>query len=224
LAGVRSNGGLFVLWRHNTESWRFVDVTNITGERIEERPASYQLADGEENVELLGGRSSDGHTIVYWWKPSRDWQAIDLTDINCQTITTPPEAWLTDSGAGRVSEHLAAIDSRGNLVIFYSYDQPRTLTDQMGEIYDNVNRMRNSRRKVLTILWDPHYSNIPKPDKNDIIAALFGWNNSMRDYFRENSHGTFTIDNMGVLGMMPISPLSITIMPIIRMTRQGQLL
>ncbi|MDL1981949.1 MAG: immune inhibitor A [Deltaproteobacteria bacterium] len=200
LAGVGTDGTLFVLWRHGTEWWRRVDITDITGERVEGRPTSYQLMDGEERVELLGARSPDGHALVFWWKPSRDWQAMDLTEISCCPISTPPESWVTDSGAGRSSEHLAAVDVNGDVRVFYSYDQPRTMTDQIGETYRSISRMRNTQRKVLVVLWDPHYPGIPQSPEADIIDALFGSSNSMRNYFLENSGGTFIIQNTGVLG------------------------
>jgi hypothetical protein len=156
--------------------------------------------DGTERVELLGARSPNGHALVYWWKPSRDWQAIDLTEITGREIASPPEAWVTSAGNGRLSEHLAAVGTDGWLRVFYSFDQPRTLTDKVGEAYQGIKRMRNTTRKVVAILWDPHYPGIAKPDRAVVVNALFGATNSVRDYFRENSAGAFSIRSAGVLG------------------------
>ena len=128
LAGARRDGTLVVLWRHGGRRWKTVDVTARMGERIAGRPAAYQVRDGSENVELLGARSASGHLILHWWKPSRDWQALDLTDVAGYRTMTPPAAWLSKSGS-RTVEHLTLQDVDGRLRIVYSFDQPRTLTD-----------------------------------------------------------------------------------------------
>ncbi len=197
LSGIRADGTVYVLWRRNTLSWNVVDITQITSQLAHHTsPAPYQLRDGNEMVELLGAVGPDGHALLHWWKPSRDWQALDLTDLTGHRINTKPAVWITSAGGGRLSEHLAAVDTAGNVRVFYSYDQPRVWTDHIGNPYRGVTRRRNLRRRVITILWDPHYPGIPQPDKASVTAQLA----SMRQYFVENSGGTFQLQDMGTLG------------------------
>ena len=199
LAGARRDGTLVVLWRHGGRRWKTVDVTARTGERIEGRPAAYQVRDGSENVELLGARSASGHLILHWWKPSRDWQALDLTDVAGYRTTTAPAAWLSKSGS-RTVEHLTSQDVDGRLRIVYSFDQPRTLTDAVAREAFGVKRVRGARRKVLLVLWDPHYPGVTRVAANAADDALFGTGSSVRRYYLENSGGQFTIDRAGTLG------------------------
>ena len=63
-----------------------------------------------------------------------------------------------------------------------------------------VQRLRNVRRKVLTILWDPHEADRPQSDRAAVEAAVLGATDSVRAYFLENSDGQFTIDSAGVVG------------------------
>lgn len=204
LAGVGSDSTLYVLWRKGQGAWNYVDVTDITGEKVMERPAGYQFKVGSENVEFLTARGPGNHALVFWWKPSRDWQAFDITEITGSGISTPPVSWTTNATSDRISEHLAAVGANGRLRVFYSYDQPRVFTDRLGTIYENIPRMRNTNRKILTILWDPHYPDdaggfIPKPLKTTITTALYG-TDGMGNYFRENSGKTFRLQNEGILG------------------------
>ena len=55
-------------------------------------------------------------------------------------------------------------------------------------------------KKVLTILWDPKRPEHTAPTKSTVENLLFGGKPSVKDYFRENSGGKFTIENAGVLG------------------------
>jgi M6 family metalloprotease-like protein len=200
VAGAAPDGSLFTLWRRGGEPWGRVDVTAITGERIVGRPTAYGLEDGGEHVELIAGVNASGHPIVSWWKGSRDWQALDLAEITGRTIATPPETWTTVAADGRAIEHLAAPDATGHLRVFDAYDQPRTLTDAIGERYASIVRARNMRRKTLVILWDPHYPNVPKPPRDDVADAVFGPTESVRDYFAENSGGTFALEQAATVG------------------------
>jgi M6 family metalloprotease-like protein len=199
LAGARRNGTLVVLWRHGGRRWKRVDVTALTGERIAGRLAAYQVRDGSENVELLGARSPSGHLILHWWKPSRDWQALDLTDVIGHRTTTLPAAWLSRSG-DRTVEHLSLQDGSGRLRIVYSFDQPRTLTDAVADEAFGVKRVRGVRRKVLLVLWDPHYPEVTRISASAANDALFGSGRSVRRYYLENSGGQFTIDRARTLG------------------------
>jgi M6 family metalloprotease-like protein len=200
LAGASADGTLVVRWRHGTGTWRRVDVTAITQERVDGPPTVYQLRDGRENVEVLGSRGRTGDLIVHWWKPSRDWQALNLTELTGVRVASRPEGWLTTSGT-RVVEHLAAVAPDGRLRVFYSFDQPRTLTDRVGAPYQSIRRMRNVTRKVLVVLWDPRFPNVTsRASRQEVVGTVFGPGASVRRYFLENSGGAFTITTAGVLG------------------------
>jgi len=200
LAAARADGTVVVLWRSGTFDWHTVDVTSITGERGSGRPAYYTLRDGSEHVDVLAMRSSTGHIVQFWWKPSRDWQALDLTAISGVSATADLEAWLTTSGS-RVIEHLATVRPDGHISIVYSYDQPRTLTDSVGDSYRSIQRMRGVSRNVLVVLWDPHNPTVTgRPSSYTIDQTVFGDTRSVRDFFVRNSGGAFTINRVGVLG------------------------
>ena len=55
-------------------------------------------------------------------------------------------------------------------------------------------------RQVLTILWDPHRVDHPRPSRQAVEDLLFGDGPSVRNYFNEVSGGRFSIANAGILG------------------------
>jgi M6 family metalloprotease-like protein len=199
LAGARADGSLITLWRNGGTTWHAVDVTAITAERVVGTPAVYQLADGGENVEVLGSRNPGGHLVLHWWKPSRDWQALDLSDINGRSLAGSPAGWLTTSGT-RTIEHLAAVDADGRLRVTYSFDQPRTLTDRIAAPAFGISYQRHVARKVLVVLWQAKDQNDPRPTAPSVDAGMFGSGDSVRRYFEENSGGTFALGRAGTLG------------------------
>ena len=201
LGGAEADGSLIVLWRSGGQGWRRIDVSHITAEPVQGPPAAYRLRDGEETVELLASCAPDGHLIAHWWKPSRDWQALDLSEINGATATTAPAAWLTSSGS-RIVEHLAFNGGDGRLRVLYSFDQPRTLTDAVGAGYESVRLMRNTTRKVLLVLMDQHAPNpLGRPTAAAVRQTVFGGaGQSVRGFFLENSGGAFTITEARTVG------------------------
>jgi len=56
------------------------------------------------------------------------------------------------------------------------------------------------KRKLLTILWDPHRPDNPAPTKSIVQNLIFGQKPSVKDYFFENSSGLFELENAGILG------------------------
>lgn len=201
LGGAAPDGSLWVIWRTTGQTlWKSIDVTAITGERVQGRPTVYQLRDGNENVEVLAsmgsytGRRLGSNLVVHWWKPSRDWQALSLTEITGHAVTTRPESWLARSGL-IMAEHLATVGTDGHLRVFHGFDQPRRLTDAVGRGYESIKRMRGVRRKVLVVLWDPHYPDVPtRPTSAQVAQTVFGVQNSVRGFFQENSGGAFAMD------------------------------
>ncbi len=53
---------------------------------------------------------------------------------------------------------------------------------------------------LLVILWDPKRPEHPAPSKTDVEKLIFGSKPSVRDYFIENSHNLFFMNNAGVKG------------------------
>lgn len=196
LAGQSTIGSLLTFWRTGAGKWNVVNVSQITGENVTGAPTVYQMADGAEKVEILGSKNAQGQLIVSWWKPSRDWQALNLSEITGQNIASTPVGWVTPNQV----EHYAATTSASRLLVFYGYTKPRQLTDSLGREWLGMKRQRNIRRNVLTILWDPHRAGHPAPSRDEIVARVHGATDSVRGYFLENSNGAFTIQNAGVLG------------------------
>jgi M6 family metalloprotease-like protein len=199
--GVRSRAGaLLIFWWTSATGWRVVDASAITGQDIAGGVASYQLADGDETVELLAGRSSGGALTLFWWKPSCDWQSMSLSDaVGRHDFAADPAAWNTPSRPDAI-EHWAAQGRLGELLVVWGDAQPRRLTDRLSEPHPALPRTRHVRRKLLVILWDPHRPDHPAPSRAAVEDMLFGASNSVRGYFLENSNGYFTIENAGVLG------------------------
>lgn len=198
LAGTGPDNALITFWRTPSINWSAVNVSSITGEYVSGEPTVYQLRDGVENVEVLGAKSREGQILVFWWKPSRDWQSFNLSEVTGKDITSVPAGWLTQDG-GQPVEHLAAAGTDHHLLVFWGFAQPRQLTDAVGRPFASLKRMRNIRRKVLTILWDPKRPGHPAPPADEVEAKLFGAD-SVRSYFNENSNSYFTIEKAGVKG------------------------
>ncbi len=198
LAGTGPDNALVAFWRTPSINWSAVNVSRITGEYISGEPAVYQLKDGAENVEVLGAKSREGQMLVFWWKPSRDWQSFNLSEITGKDITSVPAGWLMRDGSQTV-EHLAATGTGNRLLVFWGFAQPRQLTDALGRPFGTLKRTRYIRRKVLAILWDPKRPGHPAPPADEVEAKLFGAD-SVRSYFAENSNGYFTIEMAGVKG------------------------
>jgi M6 family metalloprotease-like protein len=196
LAGRGTDGSLLVFWWSPQSDWQCVDVSSITGEGIGGTPASYQLTDGSEHVELLAAPSQNSTLLLHWWRPSLDWQVLDLSAATGQTILSNPEAWLTPDGPNLI-EHLAAQGPNNDLLVFWGDGAPRRWIDGLSEPFGPFKRTRNVRRKVIAILWDFASAT---PSKQSIEDILFGPANSVRDYYLQNSNGYFTIEKAGVLG------------------------
>jgi hypothetical protein len=116
LAGKGPDNSLLVFWWTPATNWQVVNVTNITGENVDSNPTVYQLADAQENVELLGAKNPSNSLLLYWWKPSLDWQAMNISEITGEQIISTPQAWIVPSGTSSIVEHFAA-ESNNNRFI-----------------------------------------------------------------------------------------------------------
>jgi M6 family metalloprotease-like protein len=85
---------------------------------------------------------------------------------------------------------------------------PARLRRRERRILDTIQRpafgvapQRGVRRRVVTILWDPHKDDVPeRADVETMREVMHGTVESVRDYFLEVSQGQFTIEDAGVLG------------------------
>jgi len=198
-----TNKSLLVYWWTPATNWRLVDVTAITGVQAADVSAVYQLADAGENVEVLNARGVDGSFLRFWWTPSRDWQALNISDAIGTAVASDPTAWLTPSG-NRLIEHVAAATPQQHLLLAWDDGEARRLTDAVGQPLQPMKRV-SGRSKVLAILWDPHRPTDPAPPAGNVDNKIFGATSSVRDYYLQNSGGNYTIDRAGVLGWFTAS-------------------
>ena len=170
----------------------------IAGQRIAGAPSTYQLREDGAVVQLLAARD-DADDLQLFWRGAHDWLALNLSDATGRRVASDPVAWLSPDG-DRTIEHIAAVDASGALLVFADDGAARRQTDLVRRPFQSLTPVRQARRKVLTILLDPHRPDHPAPAKADVEAALFGDGDSVRRYFLENSNGQFTIENAGMLG------------------------
>jgi hypothetical protein len=116
LAGMNPNDDLLVFWWLPKHDWRAVNVSVITGEKIVGVPDSYQLKDLKANAELLATRRLDGLLMLHWWKPTFDWQALNLPDSTVHKILSDPCTWSTQDG-DRIIERFAVEGSSHFLIV-----------------------------------------------------------------------------------------------------------
>jgi len=200
VAGVAPNGSLIVFWWSPVAgTWRAVNATRIA-RGPDAAGAARMLAppEGQSRPEMVVTRSANSGLLLHWWSPALDWQAADLAATTGSVVAGDPVTWrVTDS---TLPERIAVRGGNGHLLVFYSAGRERQLVDALRAPVFDVQRMRNVRRKVLTILWDPHKPNVPQPSRGSVEAAVLGASNSVRDYYLENSDNLYTIESAGVLG------------------------
>lgn len=66
--------------------------------------------------------------------------------------------------------------------------------------YNGIKLPISTCRKILIILWDPHYPNVVRPTPYLVEQAVFGSGRSARNYFAENSDSRYAIVSAGVFG------------------------
>lgn len=198
-----TNNHLLVYWWTPATNWRLVDVTTITGITVAEVSAVYQIAEAGENVEVLSARGENRELLRFWWQPSRDWQAVDISKATGALATADCTAWVTPSG-NRLIEHVAAASPQEHLLLAWDDGEVRRLTNALGRPLEPMQRI-SGRRKALAILWDPHRATDPAPDAASVDEVIFGSAKSVRNYYLENSGGRYTIERAGLLGWFPAS-------------------
>jgi hypothetical protein len=82
---------------------------------------SWQSPDGPNTVEHLAGAGADGQLYEFSWTPSSEWQVVNVSAIAGipeQKIAGRVLSWQTPDGPYTV-EHLAAVTSEGDLLVFW---------------------------------------------------------------------------------------------------------
>jgi M6 family metalloprotease-like protein len=199
VAGVASDGHLTVFWWSPAAGrWKAVDATRIArGPNASGAPRALAPATGQSGPEMVVSRSVAGGLLLSWWGSALDWQVTDLAATTGSAIAGNPVTWTVPQNA---AERIAVRAANSHLLVFASDAQERQLVEALRTPVYGVRRMRNVRRKLLIILWDPHKPNRPRPSRAAVEAAVLGATNSVRDYYLENSDGLYTIESAGVLG------------------------
>ena len=202
VAGVSSTGAMTVFWWTPTPgTWKAIDATRTArGPAAAGGAAHLPAATGTTKPEMVVTRSASAGLLLHWWSSALDWQVADLAATTGTAVTGDPVTWRVSPATS--PERIAVTGANGHLFVFESGGQERALVEALRApaAGTGVTHKRNLRRKVLTILWDPHKPNIPQPSKATVTNAVVGATNSVRDYYLKNSDGRFTIENAGVLG------------------------
>ncbi len=202
VAGVASNGSMTVFWwSPSAGAWRAVDATRIArGPAAAGATWALPPSAGQTRPEMVVSRSVGSGLLLHWWTSTLDWQVADLAATTGSVVSGDPVTWRVPTGAAQ--ERIAVRAANGHLLVFETGGQERQLVEALRAPGGStgVKYKRNLRRKVLTILWDPHKPGIPRPSRASVEAAVLGATNSVRDYYLQNSDGQFTIESAGVLG------------------------
>ncbi|MDP9175382.1 MAG: hypothetical protein M3O30_16190 [Planctomycetota bacterium] len=118
LAGKSPSGDLLVFWWSSEHDWQSVNVSQITGQEIVGGLTSWQTKNGPFLVEHLAAVNANGDMLVFWWSPQHDWQVVDVSAKTGVKVVGDITSWQTPNGPFNV-EHLAAVTSAGDLMVFW---------------------------------------------------------------------------------------------------------
>lgn len=201
VAASNSQNQLTVFWwSHRIARWQAVNATGRShGPEVIGTSTALPLRGNDGvGVETVWSRGVTGALQQHWWTSALDWQVVDLTEVTGFEIAADPVAWLVPGAPS--PERIGACTSAGHLLVFESGGLERDEVAQLRRPAFGVQRLRNVRRKVLTILWDPREADRPRPDRAIVETAVLGQAKSVRAYYLENSGGLFTVESAGVLG------------------------
>jgi M6 family metalloprotease-like protein len=118
LAARSPSGDLIVFWWSPQHDWQALNVSTKTGHRIAGAPVSWVTPNGTQTVEHLAARGLRQELLVFWWSPSHDWQALDVSAKTGRHVSNDPTAWQSHNGTMLV-EHLAAASPDDTLSVFW---------------------------------------------------------------------------------------------------------
>ena len=90
LAGLGTDGNVYVLWQSPGHDWQAVNISAITGSRVKPPMTAWLVND----VEHLAGLDAAGQPVVFWWSPAHDWQATKTTTATGQPIGDGLQSWI----------------------------------------------------------------------------------------------------------------------------------
>ncbi|MFZ0613306.1 MAG: hypothetical protein WAM73_13800 [Desulfobacterales bacterium] len=198
VAGPGGGSELLVFYYQPGQSWKVVDVTEITGVRVDGAPRPCQVTRDGGMDELLVVQGKNGSLHKMWWRSGLDWQAIDLTEALGITFSTPPEVWTTPD-ANNTVEHIAAADTNGHLIVAWFDSECRKITDDLLDDFLPLSSQRGQKKRVVVILWDPKRPSDPAPSRVAVESAFVGNSNSLKQFFNESSLGRFSFEVVGFL-------------------------
>ena len=201
VAGPNDNGDLLVFYWMPGQDWKVVDVSKISGVKVQGRPRPYQVKRDGMVEELLAVQGHNGSLYNLWWSGSLDWQAMDFKEAAGVTYGTAPEVWSTADG-NRLIEHIAAADRDDHLIVSWFDAESRQITDKLVDDFAPLAQQRGKRRRLVVILWDPQRPGHPAPPRAAVENAFMGAANSVRQFFRESSLDRF---NFEVVEFLPPS-------------------
>ena len=201
VAGADTQGQLTVFWwSPRVSRWQAVNATGRSrGPAVTGTPSALPLKAGDgSGIETVVCRGAADALQQHWWTSALDWQVVDLTEVTAIGVAADPVVWHVPGSP--VPERIGVCAGTGHLFVFESAGLERDEVTRLRQPAFTVQRLRNVRRKVLTILWDPHRPIAPRPDRSVVEAAVLGATDSARAYYIENSDGLYTIESAGVLG------------------------
>jgi hypothetical protein len=97
-----------------------VNVSQIAGgQKVGGALTSWQVPNGPDIVEHLGGVSPDGDVLVFFWSPAHDWQAVNVSQIaGGQKVGGALTSWQVPNGPDIV-EHLGGVSPDGDVLVFF---------------------------------------------------------------------------------------------------------
>lgn len=118
IAARATNNDLLVFWRLAGGTWATVNVTSLTGQQVGGPPISWAYSAGSEWAENVAAPAPNGDLILFTFRPSTNWQAVNLTQLTGQKVADAVTHWFAPTGPR--AEYLAGPAPNGDLVIFYT--------------------------------------------------------------------------------------------------------
>lgn len=205
LAGRGTAGELLVFWWSPQHDWQVVNVSRIACGKIEGMPADYRITEGGERVEMLASRGPDRRLLLHWWRPSTDWQMLNVTKAQNIYCYNDPSCWRRkDIRTGRPCEFITFESGDYQLMVFEMNRIPRDMLKSLAEPFHVLPHqpMQHMRKNLdlLTVLWNWDPPTHPIPTQDQIEELIVGATNSVNDYYRENSGGHFKVNHLGTVG------------------------
>jgi hypothetical protein len=163
IAGVSANGELVVFyWSTQAASeneWNAVNVSVLTRQKAVSPLTSWQIQEGQFNVEHVAGASPEGDLLVFSWNPATDWQVFNVSNqIDLKTATRPEIAGPLTSWQSRIGilgslgivEHVASTSPSGDLLFFGKSGLASALTGSPNWVFVNVSERTQQKIQACT--------------------------------------------------------------------------